>query len=138
MKVVLDTNVLVSALIVKAGKPAQTLRRVESFELLITEEILAETERVLNYSRIRKRYLLSDQDVSTYIDRLTEVGTVLQVNAKVEVIEDDPDDDKFLALAKEAQADYIVSGDVHLTALSEYKGTSILTPNQFLELLQSK
>lgn len=138
MKVVLDTNILVSALIVKAGKPAQILRCIESFELLITQEILAETERVLNYRRIRKRYRLSDQDVSTYIDRLTEVGTVLQINARVEVIEDDPDDDKFLALAKEAEADYIVSGDAHLTALSEYEGASILTPNQFLEVLKSK
>ena len=52
MKVVLDTNVLVSALIVKTGKPAQILRRIESFELLLTPEILAETERVLNYGRI--------------------------------------------------------------------------------------
>jgi putative PIN family toxin of toxin-antitoxin system len=138
MKVVLDTNVLVSALIVKAGKPAQILRCIESFELLITQEILAETERVLNYNRIRKRYHLSDQDITTYIALLGEVGTVLQVNARVEVIEDDPDDDKFLALAKEAAADCIVSGDAHLTALSEYEGTPILTPNQFLELLKSR
>jgi putative PIN family toxin of toxin-antitoxin system len=138
MKVVLDTNVLVSALIVKAGKPAQILRCIDSFELLLTQEILAETKRVLNYRRIRKRYHLSDQDVTTYLDRLGEVGTILQVNAKVEVIEDAPDDDKFLPFAKEAEADYIVSGDVHLMALAEHEGTPILTPNQFLGLLKSK
>jgi putative PIN family toxin of toxin-antitoxin system len=137
MKVVLDSNVFVSALIVTAGKPAQILRRLGAFDLLTTEEILAETERVLNYNRISRRYGLSSQDIAAYIQRLREASRVLRATLRVEVIKDDPDDDKFLALAQEAGADYIVSGDPHLTRLSAYEGIPILTPARFLEVLKS-
>ena len=138
MKVVLDTNVFVSALIVKVGKPAQILRLIGTYELLTTEEILAELKRVLGYNRIRKRYRISDSDSTAYIQRLREVSTILQLKTKVETIRVDPDDNKFLALAKEAEVDYIVSGDPHLKDLSEFEGIPILAPAQFLELLEDK
>ena len=136
MRVVLDTNVLVSALIVKAGKPAQILGRIAQFELLTTEESLAEVERVLGYPRIEKRYGVSDEDITTYLERLRKVSKMLSVKNQVSAIKDDPDDDKFLALAKEGRVDYIVSGDLHITDLGEYEGILILTPAQFLEVLK--
>jgi len=137
MRVVLDANVLVSALIVKQGKPAQILRQVGTFELITSQEILAETERVLHYERIQKRYQLSDEDINTYVQHLREVSKIVLIKTQIEVIKEDPDDDKFLACALDAGADYIISGNSHLTGLGKYQGIPILTPAEFLEVMST-
>jgi putative PIN family toxin of toxin-antitoxin system len=136
MKVVLDTNVLVSALIVRVGKPAQILRQIGKFELLVSEEILAETERVLHYDHIQKRYHPSEEDIATYLEELRETSILVSVTSNDQVIKADPDDDKFLACALDGGADYIVSGDPHLSSLKMYQGISILAPAEFLQLLE--
>lgn len=138
MKVVLDTNVLVSALIVKAGKPAQIMRHTSAFTLLMTDEILAETGEVLGRKHIRRRYPVTDADVKAYLRSLRAVSTVIKVELRVDIIKRDPDDNQFLALAKAGAADYIVSGDLDLTDLGAYEGIPILTPAQFLDVLAPK
>ncbi len=135
MKIVLDTNVLISALIVKKGKPGQILRQITKYKLVTSEEILVEVERVLHYDRIQKRYGLSNKDTNAFMQRLREVSQIIPVTTSVEIIKDDPDDNKFLACALAADADYIISGDTHLTKLGDYQGVSILTPATFLEIL---
>lgn len=117
MRAVLDTNVLVSALIVKVGKPAQIIRQVGEFELLTSEEILAETERVLHYKHIHRRYHLTEEDIQGFVAHLRAVAKMVQVQSKVEVIKEDPDDNKFLACGLDGGARYIVSGDPHLKEL---------------------
>jgi len=138
MRAVLDTNVLVSALIVKVGKPAQILRQVGKFELLTSEEILAETERVLHYERIRRRYHLTEEDIRSFIAHLRAVAEMVQVQNQVEVIKEDPDDNKFLACGLAGGASHIVSGDPHLKELKEYQGIKIMSPAQFLELITGR
>ena len=135
IKVVLDTNILVSALIVKVGKPAQILEHIDALELLTSEEILAEVARVLHYPRIQKRYRLSDETISTFLERLRAVSTVVTVHTPVKVITADPDDDKFLACAIDGEASYIVSGDPHLLTLRLYQDIQILSPTTFLDIL---
>ena len=135
MKVVLDTNVLVSALIAKEGKPSQILRQITKYTLITSKEILIEVERVLHYDRIQKRYNLSNEDIDAFMQNLREVSKVVSVTKQVEVIKDDPDDDKFLACALEANADYIISGDTHLIKLGVYQDIPILTPTKFSEIL---
>lgn len=135
MRVVLDTNVLVSALIVKAGKPAQIMRHTSAFTLLLTDEILAETAEVLGRKHIRQRYPVTDADVNAYLRSLRAVGTVIKVEVQVDIITRDPEDNRVLALAQAGGADYIVSGDPHLTELGIYAGIPILTPAQFLDVL---
>jgi putative PIN family toxin of toxin-antitoxin system len=138
MKIVCDTNVLVSALIVKKGKPAQILRRLEDFDLLISEEILAEVDRVLHYRRIRKRYPITEEDINTYLQHLRKASTMIPLQGQLKVIQVDPDDDKFLECAVVGGAAYIVSGDAHLADLKEYQRISILSPAAFLELLTER
>ncbi len=140
MKVVVDTNILVSALLVKAGKPAQIIEALDEhrYSLFLSPEILAETEDVLNRPRIRRRYPVTKKDVARFLTLLHECSTTIRPKLTVEVVKDDPDDNKFLALAKETDADYIVSGDQHLTRLKEYEGISILTPAQFLAILKAE
>ena len=91
MKVVLDTNILVSALIVKVGKPAQILRQVGAFEFLTSEEILDETKRALHYDRIRRRYRLSDPDIRGYLEGLRATATIISVTTNVQAIAEDPE-----------------------------------------------
>ncbi|MEW5986854.1 MAG: putative toxin-antitoxin system toxin component, PIN family [Chloroflexota bacterium] len=135
MKVVIDTNVLVSARIGPLGKPAQIMKRVGTFEHLTSSEILAEAKEVLHRRHIQRRYHLSAEDINTYLNRLQDVSTILDPSTAVAVIKDDPDDNIFLAVAIEGGADYIVSGDLHLIRLGKYEGIPILTPARFLELL---
>jgi putative PIN family toxin of toxin-antitoxin system len=85
MRVVLDTNVLVSALIVKVGKPAQILDRIARFVLFTTEESLAEVERVLGYQRIKRRYNISDKGITDYIKRRRTVVSKTKVRSDWQV-----------------------------------------------------
>lgn len=135
MKIVVDTNVLVSALIKPDGAPAQLLSHDGSFEMVTTEEILAELERVLHYERIQTRYRLKDEIIAAYINHVRNASEVIVVESNIKVVEKDPDDDKFVACARAAQADCIVSGDPHLINLKSYQGIPILTPRQFLEII---
>ena len=135
MKVIADTNVLVSARIVPVGTSAAIFRQIALFEHVTSPEILAETEQVLHRKHIRQRYHLGAEDITQYIALLRDVSTVIEPTEHVTVVHADPDDDKVLSLAKEVQADYIVSGDPHLTDLGEWAGIAIVTPAQFVVIL---
>lgn len=136
-RVVLDTNVVISALIVPVGKPAQIFKHLDDLTLLTSEPILIEVQRVLHYPRIQKRYSLSDETVNLYLERVREVSTLVKVEREVSVIKDDPDGDKFLACAVDGKAEYIVSGDPHLLKIGEYEGIKIVAPSYFLALLSA-
>ncbi len=134
-KVVLDTNVLVSALIKKEGKPAQILRYVDDVELVMAEELLTELEEVLHRRHIQHKYHLTDADIGEYLAQLRTASTLVQLHTRVDVVID-PDDNMFIACAVDGGAAYIVSGDPHLLDLQAYEGIRILTPAAFLEVLQ--
>src|SRR4051794_28540418 len=108
IKVVLDTNVLLSALIVKAGKPAQILAHHDRFEFLTSEGMLAELEKVLAYPTIRRKYPVSDGEVREYLARLRATFTVVTVNTRLKIVKQDPDDDIVIACAVDGRASYVV------------------------------
>lgn len=138
MKIVVDANILVSGFIVKVGKPAQILKYInKKFKIITTEEILSETNRALHYPHIRKRYPITDKEIKVYIVRLRKVCIVINPRIRVSIVKDDPDDNKFLALAKETKANYVISGDPHLTKLDKYKGIPVVTPDQFLDIIST-
>lgn len=136
MKSVLDTNVLVSALISPDGTPAKIMRHTGRFRLCTSPEILDELARVLQYPRIKARYKVDDATILAYIERLFAAGLIVNTRIQVAAVKDDPDDDKFLACAVACQADYIVSGDPHLLDLTSFQTIPIVTPRQFLEILE--
>jgi len=138
LRVVIDTNVLVSALLNKKGVPARILGilRDNGFTLLLSFEIVQEVVEVLVSPKIKKRYVVSRQDLS---DLLTLFFTNAELAAKVEKIKNvskDPDDDKFLACASASAADWIISGDKHLLTLKEYQGIRIINARDFLKMLE--
>ncbi len=135
MKIVVDTNVLVSALISPNGVSAQLLLHAGVFQLLTSEAILAELARVLHYDRIQRGYKLNEVLIQAYLDTIRADSRVIEVVDPVQGVSVDPDDDKFLACAVAGQADCIVSGDPHLTGLVSYRGIPIVKPRRFLDSL---
>ncbi len=131
---VVDTNILVSALLAAASLPAQliVLWRTGRFDLLTTTEQLDELMRVTRYPKIRERLapavagrLVNDvRTLAITIDKLP----VVEVSA-------DPDDNYLLALAAAGAADFLVTGDKrHLLGLAVYEGTKIITVRGFLAM----
>lgn len=138
LRVVLDTNVFVSSMLVKAGIPAQVLDawRAGRFELVISPSIVAEIRAVLAYPRIRRKYAIDNDDVEQLADLLEHDALFVSGNADVSnVIPADTTDEKILACAIDGQADLIVSGDPHLLDLGEYRQIPILSVRQFLTRL---
>lgn len=138
MRVVLDTNVFISSVLVSKGYPAKILDawRKDSFDLLVSPKIVAEVTDVLRRPRIRKKHDWSDEEIDGFIEGLVASAIVVSGGLEVKVIKDDPDDDKYLACAEEGGADYIISGDRHLRKLGSYEGIKIVSPREFWEILK--
>lgn len=136
MRAILDPNVLVSAALSPAGAPAQVVRRwlAGEFELVASPLLLDELSRVLTYPKIAERVATNDRAA------LLEL-----VSAEAEIAADpagppplsvpDPGDE-YLVLLALAEGAALVSGDKHLTALSER--LPIFRPDAFLELLDRR
>lgn len=140
IRVVLDTNILVSALITKkSSAPFQLYKAFITQQILLvtSPSILAEVENVLNRENVAKYHKLTPGQRQEILKQLTILSyiTLGSIPARKIVIENDPDDDKFLFAALEGNADYIVSGDHHLLDIKEYEGIKILNPSEFLTIL---
>lgn len=137
MRVVLDTNVLVSAAIMPGGKSDQILRQASlKFELLTSEYILSELIRVLRRTHIQRKYRdrVTPKNQEEYFAALWAIAQLVETHTKLEVVAD-PKDDAVLACALDGQADYLVTGDPHLLALQKFRDIQIVTPAQFLKVL---
>jgi uncharacterized protein len=137
IRAVLDTNVFVSAVIHIAGVPGQILKYLSAkkFVLITSPPINDEVIRVLNRPHIRKRYNIEDSfdEIAFILYGLAEVVSTLPVIQ----VSSDSDDDKFIQAAVGGDAHYLVSGDEKgLLVLKRYKGVRIVTPREFLNVLQ--
>lgn len=138
LRVVLDTNVFVSSLLVKVGLPAQIVEawRNRDYVLVTSPAIIAETRATLNYPRIRRKYGITDEDVAQLTELLEQDALLVPGEADVTgAIPADPSDEKILACALDGQADLIVSGNLHLLDLLQYRGISIVNARRFLAQL---
>ena len=133
----LDTNVLVSATLIRSGNEDRILRSWQrgAFDLVLSPAILKEVGRVLTYERLRERRWLSDAEVAELLELLATQSVMTLGTAEVRQCRD-PDDDKFLAAGLEAGAQYVVTGDRDLLTLRAYRGLRIVTPAAFLRLLR--
>jgi putative PIN family toxin of toxin-antitoxin system len=139
IRVVLDTNIIISATILRKGHSAQVLDlwREEKIELAVSLPILEEMRKVLKRARIIKQQSMAQQDVKALIEGFRESGVLTAGRLDLEVVKEDPEDDKFIICAVEAGADYIVTGDTHLLKLKEYQGIRIVPPREFLRLMET-
>lgn len=140
MRVVLDTNIVVSSFIVPTGSPAKVLERMRdgAYELFISEDILAEYLEILQEDSISARHGYTQDEISRLVAEIEDYAFSVIPQETHAVVALDPDDDKFIECAVAAGADYIVSGDKHLLTLKEYAGIQILSPAAFLLLLEAE
>ncbi|GBE05992.1 hypothetical protein BMS3Abin10_01633 [bacterium BMS3Abin10] len=131
MKVVLDTNVYISAILF-GGNCEEILRlaALGSFELVISKNIIIELKTIL-----KGKFKWSKKQISETITYIKNIATVVNPDISLSIISNDPSDNKILECAVTVKAGCIVTGDKnHLLPLKEYKGIKIMTPSEFLRL----
>ncbi len=137
VRVVLDTNVVVSAYLVSTGKPALILSaaRQGKVDICLSEEILQEIKRTLLRPKLQKIHKSTPQEIDRFLRAFAEVVDLVPGMMQVDEVDDDPDDNKVLACALEGKADFIVSGDHHLTDIGSFRGIPIVKPDAFLGIM---
>ena len=138
----LDSTVLVSAFLrfIPGGASYDLIRFADEglFELCLCEEILAETAEALVRSKRNKRlYSYSDENVLEYCSALNQFATIVTDLPNIKLVRD-PADDKIVACALAADADYIVTRDKDLLSLGGHEGIRMITPERFLHLLRQR
>ena len=135
MRVLLDTNVLLSALLVRGTPPDRLYEawRRGRFDLVSCELQLEELTRVSRRNALRER--LRPAEAGRLVNEICRLA-VLCEPADVASVSPDPDDDFLLAVAEAARADYLVTGDkTDLLSLGRHRATRILTARELVELL---
>jgi putative PIN family toxin of toxin-antitoxin system len=137
-RLVVDTNVIMSAIISTEGVPAQILKalRKNKAVLLVSDSVVQEYLEVLEYPKIQKYKKIDAEhvrDLSSFLLTLTErVELLIDVRRSP-----DPDDDKFLSTAVNGKADLLITGDKEdLLALKEIEGIPIVSARAALEMLK--
>ncbi len=132
VRVVLDTNVSVSALLGN-GKPRRLLVELfQSHELVSSREMLAELADVLS----RRKFRLAESQVNEFLLITAEKAEIATIATSPQVIREDRDDNLVLATALRGRAEYVVSGDKRLLRLMEFEGIKIVTVTGMLQLLR--
>lgn len=138
LKVVIDTNILVSAILNPKGTPAKIVKAwfKNRFIVVISQFSLQEIERVLHYEHIQKIKHISEDEIHKLVTEIIKTSELIQVSSTIEIIKTDIADNQVLATAVDGQTTYIISGDHHLLDLGEFRGIKILKPADFLNVLQ--
>lgn len=133
MRVVFDTNVLISAFVFPGGAPESAYRAALSgrVTLVTSPALLAELGRVL-----ADKFGWEVTMVEMAVGQVARIGTVVRPREAVSVIDQDPDDDRVLEAAREGSADVIVSGDRHLLGLGSWEAIRIVRVAELLEELE--
>ena len=137
MRVVFDTNVLISALIT-TGKPRELFQMAakRKIQLITSKEILKEFTEVASDPRIKK--YADQQDVIAFLKIIDTAAKITKIKSQFTAIDEDPDDDVVLRTAVDGKANYIASGDKHLLSKGTFKGIRILTVDETLKLLKQE
>jgi len=135
MKIVCDTNVLVSGILF-GGHARQIILLVSRGKLtnFISDDILHEAKDVLS----RPKFKLSPQQLIAIIALFRDTFELVSPVQQHKEVQSDPDDDRILDAAVEAQAEIIVSGDKHLLSLGLWRGIRILSPAEFIKEIEGE
>ena len=132
MRVVLDTNVLVSALLFGGATG-----RIVSFwkRCLITALFSKDTFREFSSALRYPKFALTEREIRGLIEEeVLPFFEAVKVKEKINSVCNDPDDDKFLSCGIAGAAELIVTGDRHLLAVKEFRSVRIISPSEFFSL----
>ncbi|HOI95705.1 MAG TPA: putative toxin-antitoxin system toxin component, PIN family [Syntrophobacter fumaroxidans] len=134
LKIVLDTNVLVSALL-KADTPPELIVSLIGQSLVtlcVSKPIVAEYREVLSRRKFRK---LDRAKVKKLLSRLESRAQWVTPRVPVEIIETDPEDNKFLECALESEADFLITGNTRHFPFEKFHHTRIVSPGEFIHFV---
>jgi putative PIN family toxin of toxin-antitoxin system len=132
-KVVVDTNVLVSALLF-GGTPGKLvdLWQKGAIKPLASKQIIDEYLRVLTYPKFK----LSEEEINFLLyQQILPYFDIIDVHPGPAIIKKDPEDDKFIRCALAGNAKFVISGDQHLLALKSYQKIKIFSPAKFIKIV---
>jgi len=128
---VIDTNVVVSALLTKKSVARDALDKARgSGEILLSLKVIEELVDVLGRP-VFDRYI-DEEDRIRFLNLLVKESTLVEITEKIKECRD-PKDDKFLELAVNGKADFIISGDGDLQVLNPFRKINIVSPREFLD-----
>ena len=131
MKVVLDTNVLISAILIEGSIADMALTKAEKYyEILSSDKIYDELIKILMLPKFDKYVSLYQR--RKFIESFENKATFVKVEEVINVCRD-PKDDMFLELAVSGNANIIISGDKDLLDLNPFQGIQIISPKEFIE-----
>jgi putative PIN family toxin of toxin-antitoxin system len=133
-RVVIDTNVLVSAFLKKGKSRNLVVKLLEKHTVILSSQMLAELVDVLS----RDKFNVTSAQIDRFISVLVKQAIVVSVNSSLKIILEDPDDDMVLNTALSGKAEYIVSGDKHLLKIACYQNIKILSVNEFSQIIAKK
>jgi len=132
MRFVLDTNVIVSSILFAGSKPRQVFNKaVTRGVILLSQPVIDELVEVLNRPKF-DRYLIEEERKNT-LETLVKEAEIVAITQTITACRD-PKDDKYLELAVNGNAGFIISGDNDLLILNPFQGILILNPEDFLQL----
>jgi putative PIN family toxin of toxin-antitoxin system len=136
MRAVVDTGILVSALILPRGTIGNVLRALRDgrFVTIYSTPMMVELIDVLGRPKIQAKYHVQPNDIVELINLVRLRGELVIPKRAIEVCRD-PKDNKFLEAAVAGEADAIVTGDDDLLVLHPFDGIDILRPSEFLARL---
>ena len=139
MRVVLDTNALVSGILFPLGPPRRLVDAVRAgtWQLCLSEVLLAELLDVLSRRKFAERIARADLTVARIVSEIRDLALLVAPPVMPPTVIGDPDDDHVLACAIGAGAELIVSGDRDLLALRQFHGIAIVPPSEAAALLGS-
>ncbi len=138
LRVVLDTNILISGLFAETGPIAKIMElwADRRFELAASEEILSELDRVLHKPSIKKHFNPTENEIEEFLETIRNNTIITPSFYQTDRIKKDPSDNKFLACAVEGKADFIVSGDKHLLEIKQFHGVKIIKARTFMKKIE--
>ena len=130
LRVVIDTNIYISAIFWN-GKPREVIDLGRDGKIIIFTSLDIENEIAW---KLKTKFKLAEEDVNQILLDFSTFSLPVKINKQLIVVQDDPDDNKFIECALECKANYIISGDTHLLNLKEYEGIKIIKSSQFLKV----
>jgi len=133
-KLVVDTNIVVSALLKPDSLPDLIINMIlnKSFILCLSEDIFNEYQEVLSRGKFKS---LNQAKTRRLLLKSKRDAKLVKPSVSVDIIKRDPEDNKFLECALEAQADYFITGNIKHFSFKKFRNIHIITPKEFLDII---
>ncbi len=133
MRITADTNFLVSATQWDYSVSHKLLIKLldKNIKIFTTKKVLEEFSEVLE-----RDFQYTTEEVAKIVEKVMTFVTLIETTSKIDVVKDDPDDDKILECAVDSGSKYIITYDRHLLKLKEFQEIKILTPDEFFKVIE--